>query len=134
MKLNWTAIATGFVVTFLVAVISGLLVAGSELTTLAMSWTVIGIVGGLAAGYVAGGTMTSGVVHGGIATVVGSLVTLVIAVFTTLLFAGLVPAFGVSVGGLLLIAFYAVPGAIGGAAGSWAHTRREARRMAGVRA
>jgi len=134
MELNWKAIVIGFVATLAFGIVSGLIVAGTELMSLATSWAMIGIVGGLVAGYLAAGTVSTGAVHGGIATVLGSLITLAIVTFTTLLFAGVVPTFGVLVGGLLLIAFYAIPGALGGAVGSWVHGRRAARKIAGARA
>lgn len=134
MKLHWTAIVTGFVVAFVLAVISGLLIAGTDAATLAASWAIIGIVGGLVAGHMAGGTVGTGAVHGGIATVLGSLITLAVVTFTTLLFAGVVATFGVLVVGLFLLAFYAIPGALGGAIGSWAKGRRATRETTGARA
>ena len=134
MELNWKAVVIGFIATIALGIIGGLIVAGTETVALTTSWGLIGIGGGLVAGYIAGGTVSTGAIHGGIATVLGSLLTLAIVTFTTLLFAGVVPTFGVLVGGLLLLAFYAVPGALGGAVGSWAHGRRAARRIAGARA
>ncbi|QFU84969.1 DUF5518 domain-containing protein [Natronorubrum aibiense] len=134
MKLHWIAIVTGFVVAFVLAVISGLLIAGTDAATLVASWAMIGIVGGLVAGHMAGGTVGTGAVHGGIATVLGSLITLAVVTFTTLLFAGVVATFGVLAVGLLLLAFYAIPGALGGAIGSWAKGRRAARKTTGARA
>lgn len=134
MELNWKAIVIGFVVTIAFGIMGGLIVAGTELTSLATSWAIAGVVGGLVAGYIVGETVSTGAIHGGIATVLGSLITLAIVTFTTLLFAGVVPTFGVLVGGLLLLAFHAIPGALGGAIGSWAHGRRAARKIAGARA
>ena len=134
MEFNWKAIGIGFAVTIALGIGSGLIVAGTELMSLATSWAVIGVVGGLVAGYIAAGTVGTGAIHGGIATVLGSVITLAIVTFTTLLFAGVVATFGVLVGGVLLLAFYAVPGALGGAVGSWAHGRRAARKVAGTRA
>jgi len=134
MELNWKAVVIGFIATIALGIIGGLIVAGTETVALTTSWGLIGIGGGLVAGYIAGGTVSTGAIHGGIATVLGSLLTLAIVTFTTLLFAGVVPTFGVLVGGLLLLAFYAIPGALGGAVGSWAHGRRAARRIAGARA
>jgi hypothetical protein len=78
--------------------------------------------------------MSSGAVHGGVATVFGSLILLAFATLTTLLFAGLVASFGVLVLGLLMLAFYAIPGVVGGAIGSWAKHRRAAPEPAGTRA
>ena len=134
MEFNWKAIGIGFAVTIAFGIVSGLIVAGTELMSLATSWAVIGVVGGLVAGYIAAGTVGTGAIHGGIATVLGSLITLAIVTLTTLLFAGIIPTFGVLVAGVLLLAFYAIPGALGGAVGSWAHGRRAARKVAGTRA
>jgi len=134
MKINWSAVLTGFVVTLALGFISGLIYTGSTATGVLSYWGVIGILGGLAAGYVVGGPMGSGATHGGLATVLGSVVVLVIAAFTTLLFGGLVPTLGVIVFGALIIAFHAIPGALGGALGSWLKNRRAAPEAVGTRA
>ena len=133
MKINWDAIGIGFVVTIVLGLVTSVIYAGTD-GTLFASWGVIGVLGGLAAGLVAGGSMSDGAVHGGIATVFGSIITFVLVTFTTLLFAGVVPALGVVVVGVLLLALYAIPGAIGGAIASWAKVRRADRRMAGAKA
>jgi hypothetical protein len=134
MSVNWTAVVTGFAVALALAIINGLVYAGTDATVLAFSWAMIGILGGLAAGLIAGGTMGNGALNGGLATVLGSFIVLVIASFTTLLFGGLVVSLGILTIGLLLLAFYAIPGAIGGAIGSWAKGRRTTPEMTGARA
>lgn len=134
MEINWTAVITGFVMTLALGFISGLIYVGSEASVVLLYWGGIGLLGGLTAGYLAGGTISSGATHGGIATVFGSLVLLALATFTTLLFAGLVASFSVLVLGLLMLAFYAIPGALGGAVGSWAKHRRVAPESTGTRA
>jgi hypothetical protein len=126
MDINWTAVITGFVMTLALGFISGLIYVGSEASVVFLYWGGIGLLGGLTAGYIAGGTVSAGATHSGIATVFGSLVLLAIATFTTLLFAGLVASFSVLVLGILMLAFYAIPGALGGAIGSWAKHRRAA--------
>lgn len=134
MEINWTAVVTGFVVTLALGFITGLVYVGSEASVVLLYWGGIGLLGGLTAGYLAGGTLGSGATHGGVATVFGSLVLLALATFTTLLFAGLVASFSVLVFGLLMLAFYAIPGAVGGAIGSWAKHRRAAPEPTGTRA
>ncbi|WP_440764749.1 DUF5518 domain-containing protein [Natronorubrum sp. DTA7] len=134
MSVNWTAVVIGFVVALVLAFINGLVYAGTDATVLALSWAMIGVLGGLTAGLIAGGTVENGALNGGLATVFGSLIVLVVVSFTTLLFGGLVASFGILGIGLLLLAFYAIPGAIGGAIGSWAKGRRASREMAGTRA
>jgi hypothetical protein len=121
-------------VTLVLGFISGVVYAGSEASVAVLYWGAIGVLGGLAAGYLVGGTMGSGAVHGGLATVFGSLILLAVAAFTTLLFAGIVPTFGIVVFGVLLLAFYAIPGALGGAIGSWAKGRRASEELVGARA
>ena len=134
MNINWTAVVTGFVMTLALGFISGLVYVGSEASGVLLYWGGIGLFGGLTAGYIAGGTASSGAVHGGMATVFGSLVVLAIMAFTTLLFGGLVASFSVLTLGLLLLALYAVPGALGGAIGSWAKNRRTAPEPTSVQA
>jgi hypothetical protein len=134
MNINWTAVLTGFVMTLALGFISGLVYVGSEASVVFLYWGGIGLLGGLTAGYIAGGTVSSGMLHGGMATVFGSLVLLVVTSFTTLLFAGLVASFGVFVLGVLILAFYAIPGGLGGAIGSWAKHRRAAREPRRARA
>ena len=125
MSVNWTAVITGFVVTITLGFISGLVYAGSGASVVMLYWSGIGLFGGLAAGYVVGPT-GSGALHGGLATVFGSLVMLVLASFTTLLFGGLVASLGVFTFGLFILAVYAIPGAVGGALRSWLKDRRSA--------
>jgi len=134
MEINWTAVVTGFVVTLALGFISGLVYVGSEASIVLLYWGGIGLLGGLTAGYLAGGTIGSGATHGGIATVFGSLVLLALATLTTLLFGGLVASFSVLVLGLLMLEFYAIPGALGGAIGSWAKHRRAVPEPTGTRA
>lgn len=134
MAINWTAVVTGFIMTLALGFISGLIYVGSEASVVFLYWSGIGLFGGLTAGYIAGGTASSGAVHGGMATVLGSLVLLAVTALTTLLFAGLVASFGVLIVGILLLAFYAIPGALGGAVGSWAKHRRTAPEPTGARA
>ncbi|ADJ15848.1 DUF5518 domain-containing protein [Halalkalicoccus jeotgali] len=126
MEISWKAVLIGFAVTMALGLISGLIYVGSDATIVVLYWGTVGVLGGLAAGYVVGGTSGSGAFHGGLATVFGSVVVLVSAAFTTLLFGGIVPTFGVLVFGALVLAFYAIPGMLGGAVGSWVKGRRAA--------
>ena len=134
MKINQSAVLTGFVVTLALGVISGLLYAGSETVGVLGYWGVIGIFGGLTAGYVVGGPMGSGAIHGGLATVLGSFIVLLVAAFTTLLFGGVVLSIGILGFGVLVLAFHAIPGALGGALGSWLKNRRATLESMGTRA
>ncbi|WP_049890051.1 DUF5518 domain-containing protein [Natronorubrum sulfidifaciens] len=134
MNINWTAVLTGFAMTLALGFISGLVYVGSEASVVLLYWGGIGLLGGLTAGYLAGGAVSSGAVHGGLATVFGSLILLAIVTVTSLLFGGLVASFGVLVLGLLMLVFYAIPGALGGAIGSWAKHRRATPEPTGARA
>ena len=134
MKINGSAVLTGFVVTLALGIISGFIYGGSETVGVLGYWGVIGIIGGLAAGYVVGGPMGSGAIHGGLATVLGSVVVLLVAAFTTLLFGGVVLTLGILGFGALMLVFHAIPGALGGALGSWLKDRRAAPDAVGTRA
>ena len=133
MRFNWSAVLAGFAVTLVLGFISGLAYEGASATAAGLYWGVIGAVGGITAGYLAGGTIGNGALQGGMATVVGSVVLVVVATFTTLLFGGLVASLGVLTLGVLLLAFYAIPGAVGGAVGSWVKGRRAVAEAAGTR-
>lgn len=133
MQIHWIAVITGFVVTLVLGITSGFY-AGSEAPVVLLSWSAIGFVGGLAAGYLAGGSKRSGALHGGMATLFGSLVLLAIATITALLFSGLIASFGVLIVGLMFLAFYPIPGIIGGVIGSWAKRNRTTPEPVGHRA
>ncbi len=134
MNINWTAVLAGFVATLAFGIISGFLYTGSETAGVLGYWGVIGVLGGLVAGYLVGGPLGSGAIHGGLATVLGSVVVLVIATFTTVLFGGVVLSLGVLGFGILMLAFHAIPGAFGGALGSWLKSRRATPESVGTRA
>ncbi len=134
MKVNYAAIGIGFGVTLVLGVLSGFLYASSASAGIFGSWGVVGALGGLAAGYVVGGSIKSGAIHGGLATVFGSLVVLVLAAATTVLFGGLVLTLGIVGFGGLMLAIHAIPGMIGGAAGSWLKDRRTAPKVVGTKA
>ena len=134
MKLDWTAVIIGFVVTIALGILSGLVYAGTDASVAVLYWGTIGILGGLTAGYFSGGSAGNGAYNGGVATVLGSLIVLVIAAFTTLLFGGLVASAGVVFVGVLILAFYAIPGAVGGAVGAWYRSQRTAEETMETRA
>jgi hypothetical protein len=127
MNVNVRAVVYGFVVSVLIGLIGGSVIPGTDLTIPILGWGLAGIVAGAVAGYVAGGTVGNGAIHGGLATVVGALVLLIAVSVTGALFGGLVPAFGLLTVGLALLVVYAIPGAIGGAIGSWGKDRRTKR-------
>ncbi|WP_049934581.1 DUF5518 domain-containing protein [Halalkalicoccus jeotgali] len=127
MAIDMKAVVYGFIVSLLIGLIGGAVVPGTGMTVPVMGWGLAGIVAGLVAGYVAGGTVGNGAVHGGLATVIGALVLLVAVAFVETLFGGLVPAFGLLTVGVTLLVIYAIPGAIGGAIGSWSKNRRATR-------
>lgn len=128
MAIDRKAVVYGFIVSLLIGLVGGVVIPGTGMTVPVMGWGLAGIVAGLVAGYVAGGTVGSGALHGGLATVIGALVVLIAVAFVETLFGGLVPAFGLLAVGAALLVIYAVPGAIGGAIGSWSKNRRAAHR------
>lgn len=100
MDIDWGVMLIGLLV-IVFAVIRGRLVVAINPEILAFSWVTIGILGGIVTGFLAGGTVISRAVHGGIMTVLASLLNLVVVTFATIFFAGFVPEYGV-----LLFAFY----------------------------
>jgi uncharacterized membrane protein len=107
MTINWRAVGIGFVVTLVIGLIGGFAVPYTDVTIPALSWGVVGLVGGAVAGYLVGGGIWNGAVNGILATTIGALVVLVVlGVVGTLLL------------GLVGLSLYAIPGAVGGAVGA----------------
>jgi uncharacterized membrane protein YeaQ/YmgE (transglycosylase-associated protein family) len=121
MDIRWNAVLTRFVSAWLLGLFVVWFVPPEEMGWLAYSLP--GLVGGFVAGYMVYGS-GSGAVHGGLATVVGSLVLLITWSVVAVFFAGILPAAVGLTLGLLVLAVVAIPGAIAGAAGGWVHDRR----------
>lgn len=127
MNVNWNAVLTGFVVAVVLSLAASLLGVNEASVWL---FAIPGLVGGFVAGYMVSG-VGAGAVHGGLATVVGSLVLLASLTVFGVLFVGLVPAVGGAATALLVLFVQAIPGAIAGALGGWAKARRAARPVTG---
>lgn len=117
MDVDWTAVVVGFVVSLALGLIGGAAIPFTDISLPALSSVVTGLIAGFAAGYVAGGDLGRGAIHGGLSVVVGALVVVVILGVIGTLAAGLL-GLGLFVLGILLLALYAIPGAIGGAVGA----------------
>ena len=124
MDINWRAVFVGFLVALTLGLIVSWLVPPSETT--AFVQVLPGLIGGAVAGYMVTG-VGDGALHGGLATVLGGLLTLVMLALVGVLFAGVVVTAGLFVIGLIVLFGQAIPGAIAGAVGGWASGRGEAR-------
>lgn len=124
MRVNWSAVVTGFVI----AVVLGLFVVWVVPITAGTVWllAVPGLAGGFIAGYIVTGGR-NGALNGGLATVFGGLVWLALVTVVGALFAGLLTAISVAGIGLLALFVQAIPGALAGALGGWWKAHREAR-------
>lgn len=117
MEINWRAVAIGFIVSLAIGIVAGFTSPSEVGMVSAGSWLLSGLVGGAAAGYVAGHGMQSGLVHGILGTTIGGIVLVaVMGLFTTLLF-GLVGLTAFLIAALML-GLYAIPGAVGGVVGA----------------
>jgi len=134
MDIKWTPVVVGFAMTVGLGIVTGLVYEGTGVSMAGAYGGVIGLLGGLTAGYLVGGNTSTGAIHGGLATVLGSVIVLALATATTLLFGGLVASIGLLAFGLLVLGIYAIPGAVGGAVGSWLKHRRVAPGEMGTRA
>lgn len=123
MDMNWRAVGWGFLATVLIGLLSGFTVPFVGVTLPVIGYGLAGLVGGLVAGYVATTSVGSGMVHGGIATVIGGFVALMLLSFLTV-FASPVVGVSIFVAGLLVLFMNAIPGAVGGAIGSYLKGRR----------
>lgn len=121
MAISWRAVLTGFVV----AIVLGIVFAWAFPPTSASVWILAlpGLIGGFVAGYMVSG-VGNGAVHGGLATIIGALVLLVLVTLYGMLVAGIVPAIGGATLALLSLFVQAIPGAIAGAIGAWVNDRR----------
>lgn len=128
MKLNWRAIGFGFLTALVLGLISGVAVPFTNATLPVLGSGLVGVIAGAVAGYSDSRTMGSGAVHGGIATTIGAIVVAVVATILGTLFGGVLGV-GIGLASIAYIVVVAIPGAFGGAVGSWLKsrsTRREA--------
>ena len=120
MEINWRAVIYGFVVATVLGILFGWAFPPS---TSVWVLAIPGLVGGFVAGYMVYG-VGNGAIHGGLATILGAVIMLVILAVVGVLFVGLVPAIGGASIVLLALIVQAIPGAIAGAVGAWAKGRR----------
>jgi len=115
---NWRAVGIGFVVLF---------VAGALATAIPVVGHIgAGLLGGFAAGYVAGGSFTNGAWHGLLAGAIGGIAVaavfaLVVGVFGVAAggpFGGIVGFGGVLFGGAVIALLLAIDSALAGAIGA----------------
>lgn len=128
MEINWRAIGYGFLATIVIGLLSGFSIPLVDVTLPVIGYGLAGLVGGLVAGYMATASLGSGMVHGGIATIVGAFVVLVVLAVLAV-FASPVASLGIFAAGLLVLLVAAIPGAVGGAIGSFLKGRREPTEM-----
>ncbi len=124
MDINWRAVFVGFLVAVTLGLIVSWLVPPDQTT--AFVHVLPGLVGGAVAGYMVTG-VGDGALHGGLATVIGGLLTLVVLTVFAALVTGLVFTLGAFVVGLIVLFGQAIPGAIAGAFGGWVSGRAETR-------
>lgn len=122
MELNWRAIGIAFVTTVFLGLLSGVGIPFTEMALPALSQGLIGLIAGVGAGYIVGGKLTNGAVHGAIGTSVGAILFASLLAVTGIVTLGLL---GLGVAGFVVVALLAVmiPGAIGGAVGSFLKER-----------
>lgn len=122
MKIDWSAVLTGFAIAFVLGLIIALLIPITAATVWLLA--VPGLVGGFTAGYIVKGGW-NGAVNGGLATVFGALIWLAFLAVWGVLFAGLLPTAGAVTISLLALFVQAIPGAVAGALGGWWKEHRE---------
>lgn len=130
MRLNWRAVAYGFITAIVLGILWGAIFPAADVTTPFLSYGLIGVIAGLVAGYYTKEGIREGAINGGVSTAIGSIIVFAVLALLGLLFAGLLASFGILGVGILTVVFYAIPGAIGGALGGWLEDRRMTRRAA----
>jgi hypothetical protein len=128
MEINWRAVGYGFLATVIIGLLSGFTIPFTNVTLPVVGYGLAGLIGGFVAGYMATTSIGSGMVHGGIATVIGGFVVLVILSLLAV-FVSPVTGLGLLAAGLLVLFLNAIPGAVGGAIGSFVKGRREPTEM-----
>lgn len=127
MQVNGRAIAYGFSTAFILGIAAALLFPVATVMTPVLMYALIGGIAGLVAGYYTPEETGSAILNGALSTSIGGVLVLTMSVLFELLFEGLVASFGIAVIGLIVIAAYAIPGAVGGAIGGWYKGRRTER-------
>lgn len=124
MAIEWRAVAYGFVTAFVLGLAVAFLFPLADLMMPVLTYGFIGVASGLVAGYYTKEGMGSAALNGGLSTTIGGVIVVATLVLLGLLFEGLVASFGIAVVGLIIVATYAIPGAVGGALGEWYRERR----------
>ena len=127
MQVSGRAIAYGFSTAFILGSVAAVLFPFATVMTPLLMYGLIGGIAGLVAGFYAPEGTGSAVLNGGLSTTIGGVVVGAMLVLLGLLFEGLVASFGIAVVGLIVVATYAIPGAVGGAIGGWYNGRRTER-------
>ncbi|MFC7202214.1 DUF5518 domain-containing protein [Haloferax namakaokahaiae] len=128
MELNIRAIAYGFGTTLLLGLLSGFTIPFTTVTLPVLGFGLIGVIGGLVAGYMVATGMTDGAVNGLVATMLGAIIVAIGLVIFNILFEGVFFGLTTFAAAIVLIAVAGIPGVVGGALGSMLHDRSEARR------
>ncbi|MGM0592593.1 MAG: DUF5518 domain-containing protein [Halobacteriota archaeon] len=119
LRTNWRAVGLGFVTTLVVGLFTGFVLPGVDEAVTFGGYLVTGVMGGLVAGYVAGGDTDNGLWHGGLAVIVGALVLLTLLLVVGLFFVPFFVAVGEYLTALVFLVILGTPGAVGGALGAW---------------
>lgn len=127
MKVNWRAVAYGFLTAIVLGLVAGWLNPANDATTPTVMTGLIGLIAGFVGGYFTKEGIGAGAIHGGLATAIGSIVVFATLAVFGLLFEGLLASFGIAFVGAILVIVYAIPGMIGGALGGWLEGRRATR-------
>lgn len=124
MGLNWRAIGFGFVVTVILGVLSGMTLPYTQFTLPTLSHGIVGLLGGLTAGYMTMGSARSGALNGLVATVIGAVVILILLSIAGTLVGGVLLGLSIALFGVFVLVVSGIPGVIGGYIGAWYHSRR----------
>lgn len=122
------AIAYGFGTTLLLGILSGLTIPFTNVTLPVIGYLLVGVIGGLVAGYMVTTGMADGAINGLVATMLGAIIVAIGLVIFNVLFTGVFFGLTTLAASIVVIALAGIPGVVGGALGSVIHDRSEARR------
>lgn len=122
MEFKLRAVLYGFLATVVVGVLGGAGIPFTDATLPIVGSGLTGVIGGAVAGYTGGPDLGDGALNGGVATILGAIVAVLVLAVAGIFVNPLAGA-SVLLFGLLYLTVAAIPGIVGGLVGAWLNGR-----------